>query len=64
MNEEQTSPLETYEFINVYGVNDDVVVAKTIEDAIELWKKTRLTHDTISKIELLNYKAKIKRQSK
>lgn len=67
MKEEQKKPLDYYEFINVYKVNDDVVVANTIEDAIELWKKTRLVgydNDNIKKVELMHYDAKIKRQSK
>lgn len=67
MKEEQTHPFETYDYINVYRINDDVFVAETIEDAIELYKKSRFAEyerNTIRKVELLNYNAKIKRQSR
>ena len=65
MNEEQIHPYDTYDYINVYQINDDVFVAETIEDAIELYKKSRFAEyerNTIRKVELLNYNAKIKRQ--
>lgn len=63
MKEEQKKPLDYYEFTNIYKVNDDVIVANTIEEAIELWKKLRLVgydSDNIHKVELIHYKAKIK----
>lgn len=63
MKEEQKKPLDYYEFTNVFKVNDDVIVANTIEEAIELWKKSRLIgydSDNIQKVELMYYKAKIK----
>lgn len=63
MKEEQKKPLDYYEFTNVYKVNDDVIVANTIEEAIELWKKSRLIgydSDNIKKVELMYYDAKIK----
>lgn len=66
-NEEKIHPFDTWDYINVYQINDDVFVAETIEDAIELYKKSTLTNytrDTIYKVELLNYNAKIKRQAK
>lgn len=67
MKEEQTKALDYYEFTNVYKVNDDVIVANTIEEAIELWKKSRLIgydNDNIKNVELIHYNAKIKRQSR
>jgi hypothetical protein len=48
-------------------VNDDIVVANTIEEAIELWKKSRLIgydNDNIKNVELMHYDAKIKRQER
>ena len=67
MKEEQKKPLDYYEFTNVYKVNDDVIVANTIEEAIELWEKSRLIgydSDNIKKVELMHYDAKIKRQER
>lgn len=67
MKEEQKEPLDYYEFTNVYNVNDDIVIANTIEEAIELWKKSRLIgydNDNIKKVQLMYYDAKIKRQER
>lgn len=67
MKEEPKKPLGYYEFTNVYNVNDDIVIANTIEEAIELWKKSRLVgydNDNIKNVELMHYNAKIKRQER
>lgn len=66
-NEEKIHPFDTWDYINVYQINDDVFVAETIEDAIKLYKESRVAEynrNSISKVELLNYNAKIKRQSR
>lgn len=54
-----------YELINVYKINDDVVIAKTMQEAIDLWKSTRLpvyerTDPTC--VEEIHYHAKIKKE--
>ena len=54
-----------YELINVYKINDDIVIAKTMQDAIDLWKSTRLPlyerMDPTS-VEEIYYSAKIKKE--
>lgn len=67
MKEEQKKTLDYYEFTNIYKVNDVVIVANTIEEAIELWKKSRLIgydSDNIQKVELMHYDATMKRQER
>lgn len=54
-----------YELINVYKINDDVVIAKTMQEAIDLWKSTRLPvyeRTDPTRVEEIHYHAKIKKE--
>lgn len=54
-----------YDLINVYKINDDVVIAKTMQDAIDLWKSTRLPvyeRTDPTRVEEIYYNAKIRRE--
>lgn len=53
-----------YDLINVYKINDDVVIAKSMQEAIDLWKSTRLPlYERMdpTRVEEIYYHAKIKK---
>lgn len=50
--------------MNVYKINDDVVIAKSMQEAIDLWKSTRLpVYERMdpTRVEEIYYHAKIKK---
>lgn len=58
-------PLDNYDLTSVYKVNGDIVSADTIEEAIEIWKRSRLLgydSSNITKVELLYSNVKIVRR--